>query len=91
MKKENGFYPGGPPFVEFKKDMIELLNDAVEPLKKDMTLIRDTLVDHINSTKAELSTIKTYLSNHVTDTDKKIDSLKEDIKEIKRILSSKKD
>ena len=84
-KKINGLLPGWPPFTEFKKNMIELLDEAQKPLKSDIQTIKNSLISHINKTEANFKTLTGYLTNYVTDTDKnintlntKVDSLKND-------------
>ena len=90
-KKQNGLMPGWPPFTEFKKEMLELLNYALnetqKPIQLDMQTIKNSLIEHICKTEADFKIVKNYLSNHVTDTDKKIDSLKKDVFEVKKEVS----
>ena len=37
-KKANGLLPGWPPFTEFKKDMVELLDEAQKPIKSEISM-----------------------------------------------------
>ena len=97
-KKQNGLMPGWPPFTEFKKEMLELLNYALnevqKPMQLDIRTVKDSLFNHISKTDTHIAktetnfkTLKKYLLNHVTDTDKKIDSLKKDVSEVKKEVS----
>lgn len=63
-QKKNGLAIGWPPFAEFKKEMVELLNEAQNPLKKEMHLIKNTLVSHIVDTKKRFSSVNNTLVSH---------------------------
>ena len=94
--KENGLFPGWPPFVEFKRDIQKLLSEQNKSLEKDLKTFRESFLSHVAETKKRTSgldrrisglekgqkTIQKLLSNHITDTDKKIDGLSKDIKKL---------
>ena len=81
-KGKNGLFLGWPPFSEFKKNMVELLEEAQRPLKNEIDTLRDSLIDHINRTEANFKTVKAYLTNHVTDTNKQIDRIENKVDKI---------
>ena len=57
-EKKNGVLPGWPPFSKFKKEMVELLEDAQEPIKDDLEIVRDSLLGHIAKTEKHFSKIE---------------------------------
>ena len=74
-EKRNGFLPGWPPFIEFKREMQGLLIDTLEehnrPIKQDIKILKESMINLAEGQK----NIQSHLNNHVTDTDKKIDQM----------------
>lgn len=88
-EKRNGFLPGWPPFIEFKREMQGLLIDTLEehnrPIKQDIGVLKESILNLKESalnlkesvldlTKGQKD-IQNHLNNHVTDTDKKINQV----------------
>ena len=80
-KKANGLLPGWPPFTEFKRDMLELLNEAQQPIKTEIQTIKHSLINHINKTDS-LSKKTDSLSKKTDSLSKKTDFLKNKVSEI---------
>ena len=77
MKQQNGLLPGWPPFTEFKQEMAKLVDLKIEPIKRDLSTVKESLVSHIQKTDENFKEVKLALANHITDTNKKIDALSE--------------
>ncbi len=83
MNKKNGLLPGWPPFDEFKREIVDLMEITIsENIKTDLNTVKNSLIDHINKTEGNFKTVegnfktvKEYLTNHITDTNKKITKL----------------
>ncbi len=87
MLKENGLYPGWPPFHEFEKKMTNSLKKTGEKLridfKKDMIGL---LAEAQKPVKQEIDTIKSSLINHIVDTKKNFaEGLKKTLQKLKNL------
>ena len=77
--KNNGLLPGWPPFADFKRDIANLVDDKIEPLKRDLSTVKDNLVSHIqtsNKNFKDLSVILDSLVSHIQTSDKNFADIK---------------
>ncbi len=91
--KNNGFLPGWPPFEDFKRDIANLVDDKIDPLRRDLSTVKENLVSHIQKTDSHIKNteknfadIKLTLSNHITDTNKKIEMLNKRFDDLYEII-----
>ena len=83
-QKKNGLSLGWPPFTEFKKDMLELLEIAQSPVKEKLSIVENSLLSYIEHTNKEFKTVKNTLSSHT----KEINFLKTHISGIEKHFTS---
>ncbi len=77
--KKNGFLPGWPPFEDFKRDIANLVDDKIDPLRRDLSTVKESLVSHIQTSNKNFADIKLTLANHITETNKDIALLSKEI------------
>ena len=80
----NGLHLGWPPFNEFKKEMVELLDESNKPLKSEIHTIKGSLLSHIQKTNAHIQ--KT--NAHIQKTNDSFKSVKKSLSTLEKHLSN---
>ena len=57
-KGKNGLLPGWPPFAEFKREMVGLVDEAQKPIKENLNIVKESLIAHIADTKKNFQIVK---------------------------------